>query len=109
MVTGKPHDPVQAFPPAASPPSQPVAFSPPSKRDLASWWRQFKRNTRKDEPKGTFPGPAFLSASASVPVSASGRVLVRVASPGPDFWPRAMRHPNLESLRLGQTDRQVDR
>ena len=55
MVTGKPHDPppLQPFPPSASSPSQPVvAFSPPSKRDLASWWRQFKRNTRREEPKG---------------------------------------------------------
>lgn len=56
MVTGNPHpppDPIHAFPPTAAP-SHPVAFSPPSKRDLASWWRQFKRNTRKDEAKGTW-------------------------------------------------------
>ncbi|KAJ5746771.1 hypothetical protein N7520_011953 [Penicillium odoratum] len=49
MVTGKSQpgvEPVQL--PATSP--EPVgATSPPSKRDLASWWRQFKRNSRKDE------------------------------------------------------------
>ena len=50
MVTGKP-EPFQAFAPA---PSQPVAFSPPSKRDLTSWWRQFKKNTRREEVKGAF-------------------------------------------------------
>ena len=65
MVTGKPHDPppLQSFPPSASSPSQPVvAFSPPSKRDLASWWRQFKRNTRREEPKGRwFSYPAWPS------------------------------------------------
>ncbi|KAJ5934064.1 hypothetical protein N7466_003611 [Penicillium verhagenii] len=53
MVTGKSQpgvEPVQL--PATSP--EPVgATSPPSKRDLASWWRQFKRNTRKDELKAT--------------------------------------------------------
>lgn len=71
MVTGKPHDPVPALSPSASPPSsssQPVAFSPPSKRDLASWWRQFKRNTRKEDSKGIFSSPPPLSASL-VPVS----------------------------------------
>ncbi|KAJ5654716.1 hypothetical protein N7490_001719 [Penicillium lividum] len=51
MVTGKSQpgvEPVQL--PATSP--EPVgATSPPSKRDLASWWRQFKRNSRKDELK----------------------------------------------------------
>ncbi|KAJ5803650.1 uncharacterized protein N7503_006100 [Penicillium pulvis] len=61
MVTGKSQpgvEPVQL--PATSP--EPVgATSPPSKRDLASWWRQFKRNTRKDElkepPRGIFGVP----------------------------------------------------
>ncbi|KAJ5657080.1 hypothetical protein N7507_009030 [Penicillium longicatenatum] len=61
MVTGKSQpgvEPVQL--PATS--SEPVgATSPPSKRDLASWWRQFKRNTRKDElkepPRGIFGVP----------------------------------------------------
>lgn len=52
MVTGKSQagiEPVQL--PPTSP--DPVASnSPPSRRDLASWWRQFKRNTRKEELKG---------------------------------------------------------
>ncbi|KAJ5697145.1 hypothetical protein N7488_010829 [Penicillium malachiteum] len=51
MVTGKSQpgvEPVQL--PISSP--EPVgAGSPPSKRDLASWWRQFKRNSRKDDMK----------------------------------------------------------
>ncbi|KAJ5106245.1 hypothetical protein N7456_002920 [Penicillium angulare] len=55
MVTGKSQpgvEPVQL--PATSP--EPVgAGSPPSKRDLASWWRQFKRNTRKEDIKATSP------------------------------------------------------
>ncbi|KAJ6101812.1 hypothetical protein N7486_004239 [Penicillium sp. IBT 16267x] len=61
MVTGKSQpgvEPVQL--PATSPESM-GATSPPSKRDLASWWRQFKRNTRKDElkepPRGIFGVP----------------------------------------------------
>lgn len=52
MVTvGKSHgDPVHPLPT-----SDPVGpSSPPSKRDLASWWKQFKRSTRKDELKGRF-------------------------------------------------------
>lgn len=54
MVTvGKSHgDPVHPLPT-----SDPVTSSPPSKRDLASWWKQFKRSTRKDELKGGFPQP----------------------------------------------------
>ncbi|KAB8263165.1 hypothetical protein BDV32DRAFT_136221 [Aspergillus pseudonomiae] len=42
----------QSLPPTTTQPRF-IAASPPSKRDLASWWRQFKRNTRKEEPKGT--------------------------------------------------------
>lgn len=45
MVTvGKSHgDPMHL------PTSEPVGSnSPPSKRDLASWWKQFKRSTRRD-------------------------------------------------------------
>ncbi|KAL4884235.1 hypothetical protein BJY04DRAFT_215662 [Aspergillus karnatakaensis] len=50
MVTGKSHpgaEQFQSLPPAP----QPTPASPPSKRDLTTWWRQFKRNTRKEEPK----------------------------------------------------------
>ncbi|KAJ5339915.1 GPI biosynthesis protein Pig-F [Penicillium brevicompactum] len=52
MVTvGKSHgDPVHPLPTS----SDPVTSSPPSRRDLASWWKQFKRSTRKDELKGAF-------------------------------------------------------
>ncbi|KAJ5787912.1 hypothetical protein N7457_002902 [Penicillium paradoxum] len=76
MVTvGKSHpgaDPVQPLP--ASP--DPVgANSPPSKRDLASWWKQFKRSTRKDElkvetPRGIFGVPLNVSIKyANVAIS----------------------------------------
>ncbi|BCR87473.1 putative Rho GTPase activator (Sac7) [Aspergillus chevalieri] len=70
MVTGKP-EPFQAFAPT---PSQPVAFSPPSKRDLTSWWRQFKRNTRKEDakdvPRGIFGIPLNVSIKyANVAIS----------------------------------------
>lgn len=54
MVTNKSPpgvDPLHSLPPTAAAP-QALATSPPSKRDLTSWWRQFKRNTRKEEPKG---------------------------------------------------------
>ncbi|KAF7714646.1 Uncharacterized protein PECH_007194 [Penicillium ucsense] len=48
--------------------------SPPSKRDLASWWRQFKRNTRKDDvkeqPRGIFGVPLNVSIKyANVAIS----------------------------------------
>ncbi|EHA22225.1 Rho GTPase activator, partial [Aspergillus niger ATCC 1015] len=58
VTTGKSHpgvDPLHRLPPTAAPPEA-IATSPPSKRDLASWWRQFKRNTRKEEPKGMCGG-----------------------------------------------------
>ncbi|KAL4873931.1 hypothetical protein BDV12DRAFT_158774 [Aspergillus spectabilis] len=51
MVTGKSHpgaEQFQSLPPTAP---QTTPASPPSKRDLTTWWRQFKRNTRKEEPK----------------------------------------------------------
>ncbi|KAJ6123078.1 hypothetical protein N7512_005543, partial [Penicillium capsulatum] len=72
MVSGKSQgvEPVQL--PATSP--DPVASnSPPSKRDLVSWWRQF-RNTRKVEmkepPRGIFGIPLNVSIKyANVAVS----------------------------------------
>ncbi|KAL5355267.1 hypothetical protein BJX96DRAFT_170512 [Aspergillus floccosus] len=75
MVTGKSHpagpEPFQSLPPAQPPV---VPSSPPSKRDLASWWRQFKRNTRKEEPKekpqGIFGVPLTVSIKyANVAIS----------------------------------------
>lgn len=75
MVTGKSHpagpEPFQSLHPAEPPV---VPSSPPSKRDLASWWRQFKRNTRKDEPKekpqGIFGVPLTVSIKyANVAIS----------------------------------------
>ncbi|KAF7585845.1 hypothetical protein BBP40_009980 [Aspergillus hancockii] len=76
MVTGKSHHGAEAFnslPPTAAQPRF-VAASPPSKRDLASWWRQFKRNTRKEEPKekpqGIFGVPLNVSIKyANVAIS----------------------------------------
>ncbi|KAL2004543.1 hypothetical protein VTN00DRAFT_3428 [Thermoascus crustaceus] len=55
-------------------PSQQQATSPPSKRDLASWWRQFKRNTKKEEekaqPRGIFGVPLNVSIKyANVAIS----------------------------------------
>ncbi|KAJ5245828.1 hypothetical protein N7468_000811 [Penicillium chermesinum] len=65
MVTGKSQPGLEQVPFPASP--DPVgATSPPSKRDLASWWRQFKRNSRKDELKGIWDFSSHeLSASAA--------------------------------------------
>ncbi|KAJ5224194.1 uncharacterized protein N7469_007697 [Penicillium citrinum] len=76
MVTGKSQpgiDPVQLPPTSPDPvPSN----SPPSKRDLASWWRQFKRNTRREElkepPRGIFGVPLNVSIKyANVAISLS--------------------------------------
>ena len=52
MVTGKSQPGLEPVHFPASPEPVP-SNSPPSRRDLASWWRQFKRNTRKDDLKGT--------------------------------------------------------
>ena len=52
---------------AAQPPSPSQnAASPPSKRDLASWWSAFKRKTKKDEEKVEPPMGIF-----SVPLATS--------------------------------------
>ncbi|KAI9925469.1 GTPase activating protein (GAP) for Rho1p [Aspergillus wentii] len=76
-MTGKAHPGAEAFqslPPTASQ-HQPIATSPPSKRDLASWWRQFKKNTRKveqkaDKPQGIFGVPLNVSIKyANVAIS----------------------------------------
>ena len=46
------------IPPAQAPflPATPVAqhnaVSPPSKRDLTSWWKNFKKNAKREEEKG---------------------------------------------------------
>ncbi|KAJ5143450.1 Rho GTPase activation protein [Penicillium bovifimosum] len=76
MVTvGKSHpgaDPVQ---PLSTSPDPVGANSPPSKRDLASWWKQFKRSTRKDDlkeetPRGIFGVPLNVSIKyANVAIS----------------------------------------
>ncbi|KAL3476912.1 hypothetical protein BJX99DRAFT_227162 [Aspergillus californicus] len=54
MVTGKSHaagaEAFKSLPPTAPQPEV-TPTSPPSRRDLTTWWRQFKRNTRKEEPK----------------------------------------------------------
>ncbi|KAJ5964957.1 Rho GTPase activation protein [Penicillium vulpinum] len=75
MVTvGKSHPGADPVPLPTSP--DPVgANSPPSKRDLASWWKQFKRSTRKDELKaetsrGIFGVPLNVSIKyANVAIS----------------------------------------
>ncbi|KAL2817089.1 hypothetical protein BJX63DRAFT_116439 [Aspergillus granulosus] len=76
MVTGKSHgaEPFQSLPPTAPQPEATPA-SPPSRRDLTTWWRQFKRNTRKEEPKentrlGIFGVPLKVSIKyANVAIS----------------------------------------
>ncbi|CEL04659.1 Putative Rho-GTPase-activating protein 5 [Aspergillus calidoustus] len=76
MVTGKSHgaEAFQSLPPTAHQPEANPA-SPPSRRDLTTWWRQFKRNTRKEEPKentrqGIFGVPLKVSIKyANVAIS----------------------------------------
>ena len=41
-----------AAPQQAMPSTSQNATSPPSKRDLASWWKTFKKNARREEDKG---------------------------------------------------------
>ncbi|WEW57341.1 GTPase activating protein (GAP) for Rho1p [Emydomyces testavorans] len=53
------------------------ASSAPSRRDLASWWKQFKRNTKKDDsappPSGIFGVPLNVSIKyANVAISLTG-------------------------------------
>ncbi|KAH2545079.1 hypothetical protein KXW97_001619 [Aspergillus fumigatus] len=75
MVTGKSQpgtEPIHPLRPSAN--HDGIATSPPSKRDLASWWRQFKRNTRKEDvkekPQGIFGVPLNVSIKyANVAIS----------------------------------------
>ncbi|CAI7594722.1 unnamed protein product [Penicillium glandicola] len=76
MVTvGKSHPGADPVHPLATSPDPVGANSPPSKRDLASWWKQFKRSTRKDElkeetPRGIFGVPLNVSIKyANVAIS----------------------------------------
>ncbi|KAE8347720.1 hypothetical protein BDV24DRAFT_146521 [Aspergillus arachidicola] len=69
MVTGKSQgaEAFQSLPPTTTQPRF-IAASPPSKRDLTSWWRQFKRNTRKEEPKGReCDGRGCLTLASFIP------------------------------------------
>ncbi|KAJ6119182.1 hypothetical protein N7523_003462 [Penicillium sp. IBT 18751x] len=74
MVTGKSQPGIEPVHFPASPEPVP-SNSPPSRRDLASWWRQFKRNTRKDDlkaeaPRGIFGVPLNVSIKyANVAIS----------------------------------------
>ncbi|OGE55298.1 hypothetical protein PENARI_c004G12548 [Penicillium arizonense] len=73
MVTvSKSHSGADPVPLPTSP--EPGSNSPPSKRDLASWWKQFKRSTRKDDlkepPRGIFGIPLNVSIKyANVAIS----------------------------------------
>ncbi|EAW11737.1 putative Rho GTPase activator (Sac7) [Aspergillus clavatus NRRL 1] len=75
MVTGKSQPGAGTIPSLpASATHHEISTSPPSKRDLASWWRQFKRNTRKEEvkekPQGIFGVPLNVSIKyANVAIS----------------------------------------
>lgn len=59
MTTGTPqplaaHAPIQNFT-TNNPSHEPAPPAAPTKRDLASWWKNFKRNTKKeDENKGMY-------------------------------------------------------
>ncbi|KAJ5156933.1 uncharacterized protein N7482_008033 [Penicillium canariense] len=77
MVTGKSQPGVEPVQLPATSLNPTGANSPPSKRDLASWWRQFKRNSRKDEvkepPRGIFGVPLNVSIKyANVAISLTG-------------------------------------
>ncbi|KAI9874059.1 MAG: hypothetical protein M1830_010231 [Pleopsidium flavum] len=43
----------------ATQPAPQTATSPPSKRDLTSWWKQFKKNSKKEEEKAGQPTGIF--------------------------------------------------
>ncbi|KAJ5807922.1 hypothetical protein N7474_009191 [Penicillium riverlandense] len=81
MVTGKSQPATEPIPPLPTSPDPVDSNSPPSKRDLASWWRQFKRNTRKDELKGTVPTIRFPYATAMLPLRREFRRSDQLARP----------------------------
>lgn len=74
MVTGKSQPGAEPVQLSTTSPDPIPSNSPPSKRDLASWWRQFKRNTRKDEIKGTFARVQELEARATAMSGACSRL-----------------------------------
>ncbi|KAI9669971.1 MAG: hypothetical protein M1831_007007 [Alyxoria varia] len=53
-----------------APVADPTQDAPPSKRDLASWWRNFKKNTRKEEEK-VAPPPLKSQGIFGVPLQTS--------------------------------------
>ena len=52
MATNNVQASAVAAPQQAMPSTPQNATSPPSKRDLASWWKTFKKNARREEEKG---------------------------------------------------------
>ena len=52
MATNNVQAPAVPPPQLQMPSTSQNAASPPSKRDLASWWKTFKKNTRREEDKG---------------------------------------------------------
>ncbi|EXJ81642.1 hypothetical protein A1O1_07707 [Capronia coronata CBS 617.96] len=62
-TTGSPEPVIQPLPrntPAPAPTTTPLASaSPPSKRELASWWRKFRKTTEKTDDKGDI-GPGIF-------------------------------------------------
>ena len=52
MTTNNIQAPAGAAPQQQIPSTSQNAASPPSKRDLASWWKTFKKNARREEEKG---------------------------------------------------------
>ncbi|EER45653.1 rho GTPase activator [Histoplasma capsulatum H143] len=75
-----PQAPVRDFPRSTAHQQHSVpqgTISPPSKRDLTSWWKQFVRNTKKDgepaQPSGIFGVPLNVSIKyANVAISLAG-------------------------------------
>ena len=56
MATNNVQASAVAAPQQAMPSTPQNATSPPSKRDLASWWKTFKKNARREEEKGEIAG-----------------------------------------------------
>ena len=59
---------------APAPVVTPTAVSPPSRRELASWWKKFRKVTDKEDEKGKPRHGSFVPGI-------SGREIVRLSVP----------------------------
>ena len=73
MATNNVQASAVAAPQQQVPPTSQNATSPPSKRDLASWWKTFKKNTRREEEKGQFTTSTLRTSSLPEAQVAEGR------------------------------------